>query len=121
MVEVSLLHQACFKLHQEWEGCFVTPKRQVTYRLPTVSTDTVGILQARVLEWVAFLSPGDLPNPGIEPRSPASQVDSLPAEPQGKPKNPGVGSLSLLQWIFPTQESSQGLLHCRQIRVEWVE
>ena len=32
-----------------------------------------------------FPSPGDLPNPGIEPRSPALQVDSLPAEPQGKP------------------------------------
>ena len=45
-------------------------------------------------------SPGDLPNPGIKPRSPALQVDSLPAEPQGKPKNTGVGSLSLLQWIF---------------------
>ena len=28
---------------------------------------------------------GDLPNPGIEPRSPALQADSLPAEPQGKP------------------------------------
>ena len=40
---------------------------------------------------------------------------SLPAEPQGKPKNTGVGSLSLLQWIFPTQESNQGLLHCRWI------
>ena len=43
-----------------------------------------GILQARILEWVAFPSPGDLPNPGIEPRSPVLQVDSLPAEPQGK-------------------------------------
>ena len=60
-------------------------------------------------------TPGDLPNPGIEPRSPALQADSLPAEPQGKPKNIGVGSLSLLQQIFPTQESNQGLLHCRQI------
>ena len=30
-----------------------------------------------------FSSPGDLPNPGVEPRSPALQVDSLPAEPQG--------------------------------------
>ena len=29
--------------------------------------------------------------------------------------NTGVGSLSLLQWIFPTQESNRGLLHCRQI------
>ena len=44
-----------------------------------------GILQARILEWVAFPSPGDLPSPGIEPRSPASQADSLPAEPIGKP------------------------------------
>ena len=62
-----------------------------------------------------FPSPGGLPNPGIEPRSPTLQADSLPAEPYGKPKNTGVGSLSLLQWIFLTQESNQGLLHCRQI------
>ena len=33
----------------------------------------------------------------------------------GKPKNIGVGSLSLLQGIFPTEESNQGLLHCRRI------
>ena len=33
-----------------------------------------------------FPSPGDLPNPGIEPRSPTLQVDSLPAEPPGKPR-----------------------------------
>ena len=38
-----------------------------------------------------FPSPRDLPNPGIKPRSPALQVDSLPAEPPGKPKNTGVG------------------------------
>ena len=35
-------------------------------------------------------SPGDLPNSGIEPRSPAFWVDYLPAESQGKPKNTGV-------------------------------
>ena len=45
--------------------------------------------------------------------SPTLQAHSLPAEPQGKPKNTGVGSLSLLQWICLTQESNQGLLHCR--------
>ena len=44
--------------------------------------------------------PGDLPNPGIEPRSPELQADSLPPEPPGKPKNTGVGSLSLLQGNF---------------------
>ena len=62
-----------------------------------------------------FLSPEDLRNPGIELRSPALWADSLPAEPQGKPKNTGVVSLSLLQGIFPTQESNHGLLHCRRI------
>ena len=66
-----------------------------------------------------FPSPEDLPNPGIEPRD-RTQVSciaggSLPAEPQRKPKNTGVGSLSLLQQIFSTQESNRGLLCCRQI------
>ena len=54
------------------------------------------------------------PNPGIETRFPSLQVDSLPSEPPGKLKNTGVGSLSLLQGNFPTQESNQGLLHCRR-------
>ena len=63
----------------------------------------------------SFPSPGDLPNPGIEPRSPTLQEDSLSAEPQGKPKNTGVGRLSLLQQIFLTQESNKCLLHCRRI------
>ena len=43
-----------------------------------------GILQARIMEWVA---PGDIPKPGIKPRSPVLQADSLPAEPQGKSSN----------------------------------
>ena len=54
--------------------------------------------------------PGDLPNPGIKPRSPTLQTDSLPSEPPGKPKNTRVGSLYLLQGIFSTQE-----LNCRRI------
>ena len=45
-----------------------------------------GILQARILEWL-FPSPGDLLNPGFESRSPALQVDSLPAELKGKPED----------------------------------
>ena len=74
-----------------------------------------GILQARILVWVAVpFSRGSL-NPGIEPRSPTLQADSLLSEPPGKPKNTRVGSLSLLQQIFLTQESNKGLLHCRRI------
>ena len=43
-----------------------------------------GILQARILEMLPCPSPVDLPDPGIEPRSPALQADSLLFEPQGK-------------------------------------
>ena len=56
-----------------------------------------------------------LPNPGIEPMSPALQVNYLPAEPQEEPKNNNMGSLSLLQQVFLIQELNWGLLHCRKI------
>ena len=92
-----------------------------------------------------FLSPGDLPHPGMKPRSPMSptwQVDSLPVSYLGSPRsdimkvaqlcqtlcdpmdyspwdspgqNTGVGSLSLLQGIFPIQGLNPGLPHCRWI------
>ena len=39
---------------------------------------------SRILE---FPSPAELPNPGIKPRSPTLQVDSLPSEPLGKPRD----------------------------------
>ena len=45
-----------------------------------------GISQARILERVAISFPGDLPDPGIEPRSPALQADLLPREPQRRPE-----------------------------------
>ena len=104
-------------------------KVKVAQSSPTLCDPVVytvhGILQARILEYSGYTGqpfpfPGDLPNPGIEPRSPALQTDYLPAEPQGKPKNTGVGSQSLLQRIFLTQESNQDLLHCRQILTNWV-
>ena len=41
--------------------------------------------KARMLEWVAFPAPGDLPNSRIEPESPALPADSLPSEPPEKP------------------------------------
>ena len=50
------------------------------------------ILQARILEWVAFPFSRGSSQPRIKPRSPTLQVDSLPAESQGKSKNTGVGS-----------------------------
>ena len=75
----------------------------------------MGILQARIMGWVTWPSPGDLPNPGIESRFPVLRADSLPSVPPGKSKNTGRCSLFLLQGNFLIQESNWGLLHCRQI------
>ena len=64
------------------EGCesvFVTP---ADYSLPGSSIHE--ILQVRILEWVAIPYSRARPDPGIEPRSPASQADSLPSEPYHK-------------------------------------
>ena len=59
---------------------------------------------------------GIFPTQGSNPGLPHCGQIFLSAEPQGKPKNTGVGySLPLLQRIFPSQESNQHLLHCRWI------
>ena len=58
------------------------------------------------------------PTQGLNPGLPHLQVASLPAEPQGKPKNTDVHSLSHLQGIFPTQELNQGLLHVDSLPTE---
>ena len=74
-----------------------------------------GILQARILKWVAFPFSRRPSQPRDQSQVSCMQVDSLPTEPQGKPKNTGLGSLSLLQEILPTQRSNPGLLYYRQI------
>ena len=51
----------------------------------TPGSSVQGILQARILEWVAMPSSRDLPDPGIKPESHELQVDSLPSEPLEKP------------------------------------
>ena len=74
-----------------------------------------GILQARILESVAISSSRGSSQPRDRTQVSCITGDSLPAEPQGKPKNTGVGSLPLLQEIFLTQELNKGLLQCRWI------
>ena len=49
-----------------------------------------------------FPSPGDLPNPGIEPRSPALQADSLPAEPRGKP----ISAIKIQETVIPMTDNN---------------
>ena len=76
---------------------------------------STGIFQLEYWNRLPCLPPGNLPNPRIKPRSPTLHSDSLPDEPQGRPENIVVGSLSLRQRIFPTQESNRCLLLCRRI------
>ena len=59
-----------------------------TWTVAPPGSSTIGIFQARILEWVATSSSRVLPDPGIKlifPVSPALQADSLPVEPSGKP------------------------------------
>ena len=57
-----------------------------------------GILQAKILERVAF--PGDLPNTGIKPRSPALEADSLTSKPLGKPVMYIILRISGKKWAW---------------------
>ena len=62
---------------------------------------------ALILEQVAFPFSRGSSQPRDQTQVSHITGRCLTAEPQGKPKNTGVGSLSLLQWIFLTQESNQ--------------
>ena len=59
---------------------FVTP-----WTVAHQASLSVGLSRPESWSGLPFPSPGNLSNPGIEPRSPSLQVDSLPAEPEGKP------------------------------------
>ena len=72
----------------------ITLKVKVTQSCPTLCDPTDccppgssvhGILQQEWWSGLPLPSPGDLPNPGIEPRSPTLQAESLVSEPPGKP------------------------------------
>ena len=78
------------------------------------SSSVHGVLQARILERVAV--PFSRGSSQATDRTHVSYIaDSLLPKPPGKPSKTGVGSLFLLQQIFPTQESNWGLLPCRWI------
>ena len=85
---------------------FVTPWT-VAHQAPL----SMGILQATILEWVAMPFSRGSSQPIDRTQVSCTAGGFLPE----KPKNTGVGSLSLLQGIFPTQESSWDLLHGRWI------
>ena len=78
-----------------------------------------GILQARILEWEPCPSPGDLPDPGIKPWSPALEADCLPSEPAGIQRSTDLNfTTGNPQWIeFPEikpQDAEGGYCTCPQ-------
>ena len=83
------LETLCFTLEQK-EGLTEVAQLQLTLCNPIdcsgPGSSIHGILQARILEWVAISFSRRTSQPGIEPGSPALQADSLPAEPPGKPQ-----------------------------------
>ena len=60
-------------------SCLENPIWTVAYQAPL----SMGFPRQKYRNGLPFPSPGDLPNPGIKPRSPALQADSLPSEPPG--------------------------------------
>ena len=77
---------------------------------------SVGFSRQESWSGVPFPSPGDLPDPGIESRSPASQIGSLPSKPPGKPWNGKRTSQTLLTFQHPHTLPSHLL---SQIRAAW--
>ena len=75
------------------------------YSLPGSSVH--GILQQEYWSGLPFPSPGDLPNPGIEPRSPTLQADALPSMPPGKPMDCSPPDSSIMG--FSRKEQWSGL------------
>ena len=81
-----------------------------------------GILQARILEWVTIPSPGDLPDPGIKPTSPALSGRFFTTTPPGKPnfyaaaaavKAASVVSDSVLIWTSLGLSGKESTCQCR--------
>ena len=73
-----------------------------------------GIFQARILEWLPFPPPGDLPDPGMEPASPSLQTDSLPLSHLGSP--PTIIQMVYLQFRRRLVEFN---IHTQKIMSEW--
>ena len=129
-MQVGHTHPVCQVTRQEpwqhWDIAFapqITPwpreKVKVAQSCPTLCNPkdyTIhGILQARILEWVAV--PFARASSQCRDQTQVSHIAGgfFTSWTTGKPENTRVGSLSLLQWICLTQKSNRDLLHCRQI------
>ena len=92
---VSDLTSLCFSFICKIQQLSCTVKVKIAQSCPTLCDPMDWSMEfSRPEYWSGqpFPSPEDLPNPGIKPRSPTLQVDSLPAEPQESPRIP--------EWVY---------------------
>ena len=82
MIQKLLSTEELLFRHLVMSNCFVAPW-SVACQAPL----TMGFFKQEYWSGLPFPSPGDLPDPGRKPASPAWQADSLPSEPPGKPSN----------------------------------
>ena len=115
----------CMKVKSEREVAQLCPNPSDPMDCSLPGSSVHGIFQARVLEWgaIAFsdIKVIYLYIIHVKVKLKVTQPFSTLCNPMNytvhgilQARIPGVGSLSLLQGIFPTQESNPGLLHCRQ-------
>ena len=128
----NLIHKLTMPSAESWSVFRVCPENpseplgvwnEVTQSCPTLcdpvgcslpGSSVHGILQARILEWVAIPSPGDLPNPGIKPGSPTLKADSLLSEPPGKPNIHMLQKQILFHAHLPYSKASLSMEFSRQ-------
>ena len=83
-----VVSHCCFNFYfPDYLGCGggLVAKSCPTLAMPYQAPLSMGFSRQEYWSGLPFPSPGDLPNPGIEPRSPAFQADFLPTELQGRP------------------------------------
>ena len=101
---LCLVAQSCPTLCDPWT---------VAHRAPL----SVGFSRQEYWSGLSCPPPRDLPNPGIEPRSPASQADSLLSEPRGKPRIEDSGFQTCCGWAWARGEGvSRGIPLFRVLR-----
>ena len=125
-LNLSLLHWQADSLSLSHQGsplnrCSAVLSRSVTsdslrpHGLSPPGSSVHGILQARILEWVAMPSSRGSSQPRDRTQISRTVGEFFTVWLSGEPQITGVGSLSVLQQNFLTQEANQGFLHCKWI------
>ena len=121
MVIVQIVKVKVKSLSRVW--LFATPWT-VSYQAPP----SMGFSRQECWSGLPFPSPGDLPDPGIEPRSPTLQADALPSDPPGKPLDSSDNCIWKSKWRQNAEmtskmqnvEESYTLIIGSRTKLQWI-